>query len=409
MNYKIDRLDHQGRGITYVNGKIAFVKNTLPGEEVELKIIKENSKLIEAEPIKFIKKSELREESKCPYYEECGGCNLLHLSYEEQLKYKQHKISDILKKYAGIDDLNINEIIPSDKQFYYRDKVTLKVKEKIGYFKEKTYELIPIEKCMLVNEKINEIIKIINSYDNLSNLSEIVIKSFSESETLLIIYLKDADVNFNLLKYLNRFIDNIIVFDNNKKIINKIGKSNIIARLDEKCFKIGAQSFFQININQTLKIYNKIAEYLSKNNNSCVLDLYCGVGSIGLYSSENVKELIGVEIVAEAVENAKCNAELNNVKNARFIVGDTKTILLNSNYKPDVIIVDPPRAGLDKSVIDDIEKMHPNLLIYLSCDPITLARDLKQLSTSYIIEEITPYDMFPNTHHVETLVKLTRK
>ena len=226
---------------------------------------------------------------------------------------------------------------------------------------------------------------------------------------MLIIYLKDADVNFNLLKYLNRFIDNIIVFDNNKKIINKIGKSNIIARLDEKCFKIGAQSFFQININQTLKIYNKIAEYLSKNNNSCVLDLYCGVGSIGLYSSENVKELIGVEIVAEAVENAKCNAELNNVKNARFIVGDTKTILLNSNYKPDVIIVDPPRAGLDKSVIDDIEKMHPNLLIYLSCDPITLARDLKQLSTSYIIEEITPYDMFPNTHHVETLVKLTRK
>lgn len=409
MSYKIERLDHQGRGITYINGKIAFVKDTLPGEEIELKIIKENSKLIEAEPTSFLKESQLRVKELCPYYKECGGCNLLHMSYEEQIKYKQSKIVDIMKKYADINSEVIKQIVPCDRQFHYRNKVTLKVKEKLGYFKEKTYELIPIEKCLLVNDKINEIIKILNGYTDLSSIKEVVIKSFTDKETMLIIYLQEDEINANLLNYLSKHVDNIIVYDNNKKIVKRIGKGNIIARLREKQFKIGANSFFQVNMDQTLKIYDKIAEYLSKNEDSTVLDLYCGVGSIGLYSVSNYTKLIGVEIVPEAIENAKTNAELNSMGNTKFLVGDTKTILMHSNYKADTIIVDPPRAGLDKSVIEDIKKINPNMLIYLSCDPITLARDLKLLSDLYDVEELIPYDMFPNTHHVETLVKLTKK
>ena len=409
MSYKIERLDHQGRGITYINGKIAFVKDTLPGEEIELKIIKENSKLIEAEPTSFLKKSQLRVNELCPYYKECGGCNLLHMPYEEQIKYKQSKIVDIMKKYADINSEVIKQIVPCDRQFHYRNKVTLKVKEKLGYFKEKTYELIPIEKCLLVNDKINEIIKILNGYTDLSNIKEVVIKSFTDKETMLIIYLQEDEIKANLLNYLSNHIDNIIVYDNNKKMIKRLGKGNIIARLREKQFKIGANSFFQVNMGQTLKIYDKIAEYLSKNEDSTVLDLYCGVGSIGLYSVSNYDKLIGVEIVPEAIENAKANAELNSMGNTKFLVGDTKTILMHSNYKADTIIVDPPRAGLDKSVIEDIKKINPNMLIYLSCDPITLARDLKLLSDLYDVEELIPYDMFPNTHHVETLVKLTKK
>lgn len=409
MSYKIERLDHQGRGITYINGKIAFVKDTLPGEEIELKIIKENSKLIEAEPTSFLKESQLRVKELCPYYKECGGCNLLHMSYEEQIKYKQSKIVDIMKKYADINGEVIKQIVPCDRQFHYRNKVTLKVKEKLGYFKEKTYELIPIEKCLLVNDKINEIIKILNGYTDLSNIKEVVIKSFTDKETMLIIYLQEDEINENLLDYLSRHVDNIIVYDNNKKMIKRIGKGNIIAKLKEKQFKIGANSFFQVNMDQTLKIYDKIADYLSKIEDSTVLDLYCGVGSIGLYSVSNYAKLIGVEIVPEAIENAKTNAELNSMGNTKFLVGDTKTILMHSNYKADTIIVDPPRAGLDKSVIEDIKKINPNMLIYLSCDPITLARDLKLLSDLYDVEELIPYDMFPNTHHVETLVKLTKK
>lgn len=409
MSYKIERLDHQGRGITYINGKIAFVKDTLPGEEIELKIIKENSKLIEAEPTSFLKESQLRVKELCPYYKECGGCNLLHMSYEEQIKYKQSKIVDIMKKYAGINSEVIKQIVPCDRRFHYRNKVTLKVKEKLGYFKEKTYELIPIKKCLLVNDKINEIIKILNGYTDLSSIKEVVIKSFTDKETMLIIYLQEDEINENLLDYLSRHVDNIIVYDNNKKMVKRIGKGNIIARLREKQFKIGANSFFQVNMDQTLKIYDKIAEYLSENENSTVLDLYCGVGSIGLYSVSNYTKLIGVEIVPEAIENAKTNAELNSMENTKFFVGDTKTILMHSNYKADTIIVDPPRAGLDKSVIEDIKKINPNMLIYLSCDPITLARDLKLLSDLYDVEELIPYDMFPNTHHVETLVKLTKK
>lgn len=409
MSYKIERLDHQGRGITYINGKIAFVKDTLPGEEIELKIIKENSKLIEAEPTSFLKESQLRVKELCPYYKECGGCNLLHMSYEEQIKYKQSKIVDIMKKYADINGEVIKQIVPCDRQFHYRNKVTLKVKEKLGYFKEKTYELIPIEKCLLVNDKINEIIKILNGYTDLSNIKEVVIKSFTDKETMLIIYLQEDEINENLLDYLSKHVDNIIVYDNNKKMIKRIGKGNIIAKLKEKQFKIGANSFFQVNMDQTLKIYDKIADYLSKIEDSTVLDLYCGVGSIGLYSVSNYAKLIGVEIVPEAIENAKTNAELNSMGNTKFLVGDTKTILMHSNYKADTIIVDPPRAGLDKSVIEDIKKINPNMLIYLSCDPITLARDLKLLSDLYDVEELIPYDMFPNTHHVETLVKLTKK
>lgn len=409
MSYKIERLDHQGRGITYINGKIAFVKDTLPGEEIELKIIKENSKLIEAEPTSFLKESQLRVKELCPYYKECGGCNLLHMSYEEQIKYKQSKIVDIMKKYADINGEVIKQIVPCDRQFHYRNKVTLKVKEKLGYFKEKTYELIPIEKCLLVNDKINEIIKILNGYTDLSSIKEVVIKSFTDKETMLIIYLQEDEINENLLDYLSKHVDNIIVYDNNKKMIKRIGKSNIIARLMKKQFKIGANSFFQVNMDQTLKIYDKIADYLSKIEDSTVLDLYCGVGSIGLYSVSNYAKLIGVEIVPEAIENAKTNAELNSMGNTKFLVGDTKTILMHSNYKADTIIVDPPRAGLDKSVIEDIKKINPNMLIYLSCDPITLARDLKLLSDLYDVEELIPYDMFPNTHHVETLVKLTKK
>ena len=409
MSYKIERLDHQGRGITYINGKIAFVKDTLPGEEIELKIIKENSKLIEAEPTSFLKESQLRVKELCPYYKECGGCNLLHMSYEEQIKYKQSKIVDIMKKYADINGEVIKQIVPCDRQFHYRNKITLKVEEKLGYFKEKTYELIPIEKCLLVNDKINEIIKILNGYTDLSNIKEVVIKSFTDKETMLIIYLQEDEINENLLDYLSKHVDNIIVYDNNKKMIKRIGKSNIIARLMKKQFKIGANSFFQVNMDQTLKIYDKIADYLSKIEDSTVLDLYCGVGSIGLYSVSNYAKLIGVEIVPEAIENAKTNAELNSMGNTKFLVGDTKTILMHSNYKADTIIVDPPRAGLDKSVIEDIKKINPNMLIYLSCDPITLARDLKLLSDLYDVEELIPYDMFPNTHHVETLVKLIKK
>lgn len=409
MSYKIERLDHQGRGITYINGKIAFVKDTLPGEEIELKIIKENSKLIEAEPTNFLKESQLRVKELCPYYKECGGCNLLHMSYEEQIKYKQSKIVDIMKKYADINSEVIKQIVPCDRQFHYRNKITLKVEEKLGYFKEKTYELIPIEKCLLVNDKINEIIKILNGYTDLSNIKEVIIKSFTDKETMLIIYLQEDEINANLLNYLSNHVDNIIVYDSNKKMIKKIGKSNIIARLRKKQFKIGANSFFQVNMDQTLKIYDKIAEYLSKSEDSTVLDLYCGVGSIGLYSVSNYAKLIGVEIVPEAIENAKTNAELNSMGNTKFLVGDTKTILMHSNYKADTIIVDPPRAGLDKSVIEDIKKINPNMLIYLSCDPITLARDLKLLSDLYDVDELIPYDMFPNTYHVETLVKLIKK
>lgn len=408
MNCEIIRLDHKGRGITYINNKITFVKNALPGEIVNVEIKKENSKLIEADVIDFIKMSDMRQKSECPYFKECGGCDLLHMPYKYQLEYKQHKIIDIMKKFGNINPNLINNIVESDEQFFYRNKITLKVKEKIGYYKEKSYELIPIDKCLLVNEKINYLITKINEYGNLTNIKEIVIKSFSNTETMLIIYLQKSGCIDEFMKYMNDFVNNIVVCDEKNNIIKQSGKSNVLARLDGKMYYINAFSFFQVNLSQTIKIYNKIEEYINEYDKPIVCDLYCGTGSIGIFVSDNISKLHGIEIIKEAIENAKENAKLNNVENAEFEVGDTKTVLMKNNYKADIVIVDPPRAGLDKSVIEDLIRINPEMIIYLSCDPITLARDLNLIKSNYEVVEITPYDMFPNTHHVETLVKLAK-
>ena len=408
MSVKIERIDHQGRGIGYLDGKIVFVKNALPLEEVEIKITKSNSKILEADVTKYIKKSDLRIEEVCPYYGECGGCNLLHMSYDNQLKYKYNKVVNILEKYADISKELINPIVSESKQFGYRNKVTLKVDNKVGYFKDKTNTIVHIEKCLLLNDKINEIISYINNYGNINGVSEIVIKSMSKDENILILYAFDKNNYVSFVDYIKKFIDNIVVVYKNNIIYN-CGKSNIIARLNNKKFNVNPLSFFQVNINQTINLYDKIADYVKKMSNSILLDLYCGTGSIGQYLSEYLKEIIGVEIVKEAILNARQNANMNKIKNTKYYVGDTKDILKDNKFKVDIVIVDPPRAGLDKTVVDDLLKINSKSLIYVSCDPLTLARDIKILKNNYEIKDISLFDMFPNTYHVETVCIMERK
>ncbi len=408
VNLIIDRLDHQGRGIGYINKKICFVEDALPGEEVEINIVKENSKIYEATVKKYIKKSDKRVTPECPYYDVCGGCNLLHLGYNDQLAYKQEKVENILSKYGNIDPSLIGKIVPSPEQFNYRNKVSLKVKNIAGFYKNKTNDIVKIDECLLASKPINKLIKKINEFGKLEHISDIVIKAMSDEEVMLIIYTdscKDVDT---FAEYMSDFVKNIIIFGNNKQV-SSTNKSNIIARLGKKQYIVNPLSFFQINLAQTLNIYNKINEYVIKSKSNNLLDLYCGTGSIGIFVSDNCESLTGVEIIKEAIENAKENAKLNGVKNSSFYVGDTKLVLdkINSNF--DTVIVDPPRAGLDKKVVDDIIKISPSTLVYLSCDPMTLARDLKLLSEKYEIVEVTPYDMFPNTYHVETLVLLKKK
>ena len=386
---RIEKLDHFGRGIAKVNNIPIFVENSLIGEEVEILITKEKKNYMEGVVIDYIKKSPLRVKSNCPYYDKCGGCDLLHLSYIEQLKYKENKVKEIIKKFSGLECINN---IVSSKQFNYRNKITLQVKNGIGYFQKKSNDIINIDNCLLVDNKINEIINKLKKID-VSDVKKIVVR-VTNLESMVVFYGK---INLKI----DLDVDTIIIND-------KVFKGNGYIREEINDFKfiISPTSFFQVNNIGMINIYNKVLEYVDGGN---VLDLYCGTGTIGIYVSKKANKVLGIELNKEAIKDALINKKLNNINNIDFISGDVGTILSENNFKADIIIVDPPRAGLDNKSIDNIIKIKPKKIVYVSCDPVTLARDLNILKEKYDVIEITPFDMFGNTYHVECVCLLKIK
>lgn len=403
----IVKLDHQGRGIGKLHDKVIFVNNALSNEEVNVEITLEKKKYYEGKVVEIIKKSKDRIESICPYFYECGGCDLLHISYDNQLKFKQNKVIDILTKYSKIENIEnkIKDIIPSKNIFNYRNKVTFQVKEDIGFYKRKTYDLIPISKCLLITDTMNEILNIIRDNLDLSSIDKVIIKDMGNCQVMLTIYLHNNKEIDKIIEIFESKVQSLSIFIQNKhyKIINK---SNIIARLDNFNFLVSSEAFFQVNLDQTVNLYNKVLEYCELKEDDLVLDLYCGTGTIGIFLTPYSKKVLGIEINSEAIKNANENKKINNISNIEFMVGDTKDLIKKVKFKPNVIVVDPPRSGLDKSVIEDIIKLKPERLVYVSCDAITLARDLSFLNEKYEVLEVTPVDMFPNTNHVESVVKL---
>ncbi len=391
---KIESLDHNGRGIARLNNKIVFVNNALPNEIVEIKTISEKKNYIEAEVVRYIEKSKDRIDSICPYYDKCGGCNLLHMDYKDQLKFKQNKIENIINKYLG-KKVKINDIVGSDNILNYRNKVTFHVNKKIGYFKDKTNDIVEIENCPLASTQINNAIPYLNKLD-LNNINEIICRVGSNE--LMIIIKSNKDINIEPIKGIANsiYINDKLVYGN-KFIYNNIGKYKYI---------ISPNSFFQINNDVCKKLYDKID--IETKESKDVLDLYCGTGSIGLYINNN-KNIIGIEINEDAINNANTNKVINNIENINFICGDSGKKSTNLKFLPDSIIVDPPRNGLDNTTIRNILNMSPKKIIYVSCDPMTLVRDLKTLNNNYDIISVTPFDMFPQTKHVETVTILERK
>lgn len=395
---EITSLDHNGRGIGKLDNKIVFVENTLPNEIVDIKILREKKNYIEAEVNNFIKKADNRIESPCPYFFSCGGCDLLHINYEDTLKFKQDKIENIINRYLN-KKIKINDIVKCDNNFYYRNKTTFQIKENIGFYKNKTYDIIPIDKCLISSELINNSIKYLKKLD-LKHISKITCRS-SIHELMIIIETNNVNLNIDILKE----IASSIYIKNNNKYTLVYGKKYITEKLGNYKYLVSPDSFFQININTCFKLYSKIKEYVGTNKN--VLDLYCGTGSIGIFVSEN-NNVLGIEINEYAIKDAIENAKINNVNSIKFICGESGKTLKNINFNPDIIIVDPPRAGLSKETIENIFKLNPKKLIYVSCDPMTLVRDLNLLNKKYEVIELTPFDMFPNTKHVECIVELRR-
>ncbi len=395
----IDSLDHSGRGIAKLDNKVVFVENAIPGEIVNINVTKDKKNYIEANVASYIKKSKKRVDSPCPYFNICGGCDLLHLSYPDMLAFKQEKIENIVSKYVG-NSIKINKIVKSSNQFNYRNKVTFQVKETLGFYNSKSHKLVQIDKCIISSDIINNCIKHLKEL-NLSEISKITCRT-NLNELMIIIETKNQNLNIDAIKK----CANSIYLKVNDEYKLVYGNEYIIESVGKYKYLVSPDSFFQINLDICLKLYSKVNEYIGTNKN--VLDLYCGTGTIGIFvSSDN--NVLGVEINKFAIQDAIKNKEMNNIENIEFICGDSGKIIDNLDFKPDVVIVDPPRAGLNKETIDNIIKLNPNTLIYVSCDPMTLARDLNLLNNNFNINEITPFDMFPNTKHVECVSYLTKR
>ena len=390
----INKLDNQGRGISYYNNKIIFIYNALPNEEVEVEITKETSKYYEGKVINIIKPSNNRIQPKCPYINECGGCSLMHLPYNEQLEYKKNKVKDLLKKYANID-IDI-KAIESNKDLFYRNKIELKIhRNTYSYYNHDSHTYCDIAKCLLANNDINEII----DYHSFMNINEgsITIRSNYNGDLLLIV---EADK----FEFFNDPPANVVGVVVNDKTV--YGNNYFFDMIGDYKFKISYDAFFQINN----YIANEIFKILNNNlSGNTLLDLYCGSGVMGISLKDKVSKIIGIEINKNAIKDANDNASLNKVQDYKYYAGDTSDILKNINDEIDVIVVDPPRSGLNDKTLNDILSISPKQIGYVSCDPITLARDINILKEYYNINKVYILDMFPNTYHVETVMVLERK
>ena len=392
MRVLIDRFNDTGEGIGKINNEIVFVEKTVPGDVVEVENIIKHKNYLEASPAKIIKNSSKRIPAPCPYYEKCGGCQIMNLNYPEQLAYKKEKVINIFKKYG---DITVDPNIVFDKEWHYRNKITLQAENnKIGLFKSKSNEIVEIDECLLISNSMNELIKFIKENIKLAGINQIMLREANNQH--MVVFKGNID-NTEALKLKNK-VDSIYI--NNNHIY---GTKEITTTLEKYTFKISKDSFFQVNHNQTIKLYNKVKEYLNKKKK--ILDLYCGTGSIGIYVSDNCQSILGIEINKQAIKDANINKKINNIENISFKCGDVANII-TSKDKYDTIIVDPPRSGLSKKTRKILLEISPNYIIYVSCNPITLVRDIKELSSKYELKDITLFDLFPNTYHVECVCLL---
>lgn len=397
MQYKIEKLDNFGRGISHINNKIVFISNALEDEVVDATTTYSNKKFDEAKVNEIIEVSRMRIKPICPYFDICGGCNLLHMNYDDQLKFKYNKVKDIIFKYLK-ENIKVNDVIYSN-QFNYRNKASFEVKEKLCYKMRKSTNLVDIKYCYLLDNNINDIVHILNNL-NLKNINNITIRT-GEEDIMVIISGNPAQEIIDALKEKARSI-----YVNDKLVY---GRSNIVSKIGNYEFFVSDKSFFQVNKYNVKNLYDKVLEYAELTGNENILDLYCGTGTIGIYLSKYAKSVIGIEVNEQAIFDANVNKNKNNIENISFICDTTSNInnIVNNDF--DVIIVDPPRSGLDKNTINFLINSKAKRIVYVSCDIMTLVRDLNILKQDYDIREITPVDMFPNTYHVETVCILERK
>lgn len=380
--------DDIGNGITRIDNFVVFVPYALKDEKISIRITKVNKRFATGKIEKIITKSDRRECVKCKCFNECGGCSFLHLSFFEE---KKKKINFINKLF----NTNIKEILTKN-EYNYRNKATFHVKDgKVGYYSESTNDLVEFDNCLLLDDRINEVYSILKNI-NLSGISEVVVRT---SKNSVMVIFKGEKEDFNYDELINNIkIDSIYL--NNKLLY---GSAYIIEELDNIKYSIYPNAFFQVNTENMKIMYDKVKEYAGRGDK--LLDLYCGTGTIGIYLKDNFREVTGIEVNKEAILNANINRGLNNLTGINFICGDA-SIAKNNNY--DVIVVDPPRSGLSKKVIDFLNKSNAKTIVYVSCNPKTLKRDLDLLD-KYNMTKLECINMFNKTKHCEVITALERK
>ncbi len=442
IKLNIEAMTSEGSAVGHYKGIAVFVRGGVPGDEVTVHIIKTSKRYCIGIIKEIITPSSSRIECDCPVAEKCGGCSFRNMAYEEELKYKKSRVEDAVKRIAHLD-LPVKEVIGADSVNHYRNKAQYPVviengKLSAGFYAYKSHRIIPCESCLLQPEEFSDCLNAFSKWVMLSGVT-----SYDEKTgtgLLRHIYLRKAFgtgeimacavINGNEFPDADALIGELTKLPSVKSICVNINKDNSNVILGEKTktlwgsaaltdillgksFEISPNSFYQVNHGQCEKLYSKAAEYAALTGNETVVDIYCGAGTIGLSLADKAKRLFGIEIVPQAIENAKRNAEINGINNAEFFCGDAfdgARELDRRGLKPDVIILDPPRKGCQKELLELVSKMNPKRIVYVSCDSATLARDLEILnSLGYSANEITPVDMFPRTPHVEAVCLLCRK
>lgn len=445
-DYKVEiiGLGHDGEGVGKVENFTVFISGALPGETVIAKAIKVSKNFAVGKLEKIIKESPNRIEPVCDTYKRCGGCQLMHTSYESQLNYKTKRVEDTIRRIGKLDSFIIHPTIGMENPYRYRNKVQLPIgksngKVQIGFYAPRSHEIIDMDSCLIQDEVADKVIELtrkwIEKYDipvyeeatGLGVVRHIMVrKGFKTGEVMVVIV-----TNSKKLPNIKEFIETMLKGINGIKSIiqnvnsNKtnviLGNENLILWGSDKItdyienykFNISPLSFFQVNPVQTEVLYGKALEYAALTGKEIVFDAYCGTGTISLFLAQRAKKVYGVEVVPQAVENAIENAKKNGINNVEFIVGESEKeipALIKRGVKPDVVVVDPPRKGCERELLDAIASVKPKRIVYVSCDPGTLARDLGILDElGYKTVEVQPVDMFPMTAHVEVVTLLQRK
>ena len=436
--YIVEIIDngYEGEGVAKIDNFTIFIPNSIKGEKVKIVIVKILSSHAFGKVIEIIKKSDVRVESDCATYKRCGGCSLRHIKYKETLKIKRNAIQSQVNKILN-QKIQVEETIGMDKPYNYRNKAQYPVglnkdgKPVMGVFANRTHEIIPIDKCYIQNEETQNIAKYVFDLivkNNISIYNEKIRKGLvrhivtkigvKTNEVMCILVINGKSLpNEKMLvqKIINKFpqvktiVKNINIKNTNvilgKENVNLYGNGRIKDKLGKYIFNISPLSFYQVNPIQTEKLYQIGVDSASISKEDIVFDLYCGIGTISLFMSKYARKVYGIEIVEEAIKAAKENAKMNNVNNVEFITGDVEIVLDDLINKkkiiPDIIMIDPPRKGLDNKTIENILKVKSKKLIYISCNYSTLIRDLAKMEELYDIKSIKPVDMFPYTSHIE--------